>query len=175
MTTRADTTVSDGPEDDLAVSLFAAANLMRNGFAERAGCTPAGLIAAAEQVTTVAEVFVRERRPPVRINFGPAVVSEQDTAEIVSTAGGTMATIDTSQVVTWDVDPEDDRGFDVDVTLDVANSDDSVATVVFIPKTGDQLAKVQATAVAPGSTLITVSVPGSDPLISGSLAVDVTP
>jgi hypothetical protein len=27
--------------------------------------------------------------------------------------------------------------------------------------------------VAPGSTLITVSVPGSDPLVSGSLNVDV--
>lgn len=86
-----------------------------------------------------------------------------------------MATIDTSQVVTWDVDPEDDRGFDVDVVLDVANSNPAVATVVFVPAVGDELAKVEATAVAPGSTLITVSVPGSDPLISGSLAVDVVP
>ena len=86
-----------------------------------------------------------------------------------------MATIDTSQVVTWTVDPEDDRGFDVVATLDVVNSDDTVATVVFTPPSAGVLGTIAATAVAPGSTLITVSVPGTDPLISGSLNVDVIP
>ncbi len=41
-----------------------------------------------------------------------------------------MATIDTSQVVTWEVDPEDDRGFDVLTPLDVVNSDDDFQRVV---------------------------------------------
>lgn len=84
-----------------------------------------------------------------------------------------MATIDTSQVVTWDVDPEDDRGFDVSTPLEVTNSDDAVATVVYNPPADGVLGTIVATAVAPGSTLITVSVPGSDPLITGSLNVDV--
>lgn len=170
-----DVTNSDDSESNSVAALNAAATLMASCFCDVAGCTDAGAVAAAGRVTLVADVFLRWLRRPVRIKFGPATVTEQGTGEIVSTAGGSMATIDTSQVVTWDVDPEDDRGFDVDVVLDVTNSDDSVATVVFIPKAGDELAKVQATAVAPGSTLITVSVPGSDPLISGSLAVDVTP
>ena len=72
-------------------------------------------------------------------------------------------------------DPEDDRGFDVLTPLDVVNSDDAVATVVYTPPTAGVLGTIAATAVAPGSTLITVSVPGSDPLISASLNVDVTP
>lgn len=160
---------------DPAFALETASVLMASCFCDVAGCTDEGAAAAARRVTAVADVFVAWLRRPVKIRFGPATVTEQDTGEIVSTAGGIMATIDTSQVVTWDVDPEDDRGFDVDVTLDVVNSNDAVATVVFIPKTDTELAKVQATAVAPGSTLITVSVPGSDPLISGSLAVDVVP
>lgn len=84
-----------------------------------------------------------------------------------------MATIDTSQVATWTVDTEDDRGFDVDVALDVTNSDDAVATVEFIPAADGELAKIVATAVGLGSTLITVTAPGSDPLVTGSLSLDV--
>lgn len=164
-----------GRSDDLVNALHDAALLMSDGFDKRAGCTPAGVAAVGEQVTALADVFVAWLRRPVAIRFGPATVTEQDSGEIVSTAGGSMATIDTSQVVTWTVDTEDDRGFDVDAVLDVTNSDDSVATVVFTPRSGDELATVSATAVAPGSTLITVSVPGSDRLISGSLAVDVVP
>lgn len=84
-----------------------------------------------------------------------------------------MATIDTSQVVTWTVDPEDDRGFDVNTPLEVTNSDDSVATVVYNPPTDGELGTIVATAVAPGSTLITVTATGTDPLVTGSLNVDV--
>ena len=57
-----------------------------------------------------------------------------------------MATIDTSQVVTWPVDPEDDRGFDVLTPLDVVNSDDAVATVVYTPPTAGVLGTIAATA-----------------------------
>ncbi len=161
--------------DDPALALQLAADLMESCFCERAGCTPEGTAAAARQVTAVADVFVAWLRRPVSIKFGPAVVTEQDSGEIVSTSGGSMATIDTSQVVTWDVDPEDDRGFDVLTPLLVVNSDDAVATVLYTPPTAGVLGTIAATAVAPGSTLITVSVPGSDPLISGSLNVDVLP
>lgn len=86
-----------------------------------------------------------------------------------------MATIDTSQVVTWTVDPEDDRGFDVTTPLEVTNSDDAVATVVYNPPADGELGTIVATAVAPGSTLITVTATGTDPLITGSLNVDVIP
>lgn len=161
--------------DDPSVALDAAATLMAPCFCAGAGCTDAGAVAMARRVTAVADVFIAWLRRPVKIRFGPPVITEQGSSEWVSTGEGNMATIDTSQVVTWDVDPEDDRGFDVDVVLDVANSDDSVATVEFIPKTDTELAKVRATAVAPGATLITVSVPGTDPLVTGSLAVDVVP
>lgn len=160
---------------DPVIALDVASRLLAPCFCDVAGCTDAGAVAAAQRVTAVADVFVRWLRRPVRIKFGPATITEQDTGEIVSTAGGTMATIDTSQIVTWDVDPEDDRGFDVLTPLDVVNSDDAVATVVYTPPTTGVLGTIAATAVAPGSTLITVSVPGSDPLISGSLNVDVTP
>jgi hypothetical protein len=165
-----------GPENDPAIALASASQLMATCFCGIAGCTDEGAAAAAHRVTAVADVFVSWLRRPVRIKFGPATVTEQDTGEIVSvTAGGIMATIDTSQIVTWDVDPEDDRGFDVLTPLDVVNSDDAVATVVYTPPTAGVLGTIAATAVAPGSTLITVSVPGSDPLISASLNVDVTP
>ena len=161
---------------DPEFALEQATGLMESCFCDLAGCTDEGAQAAARRVTAVADVFVAWLRRPVRIKFGPATVTEQDTGEIVSvTAGGIMATIDTSQVVTWDVDPEDDRGFDVLTPLDVVNSDEAVATVVYTPPTAGVLGTIAATAVAPGSTLITVSVPGSDPLISGSLNVDVTP
>jgi hypothetical protein len=166
---------TNGPQGDPALALTSASRLMATCFCGIAGCTDAGTVAAAQRVTAVADVFVRWLRRPVRIKFGPATITEQDTGEIVSTAGGSMATIDTSQIVTWDVDPEDDRGFDVLAPLDVVNSDDAVATVVYTPPTAGVLGTIAATAVAPGSTLITVSVPGSDPLISGSLSVDVVP
>lgn len=164
-----------GRSDDLVHALQAASMLMSDGFAKVAGCTQAGQIDAARGVTAVADVFVAWLRRPVSITFGPATVTEQDSGEIVSTAGGSEMNIDTSQVVTWDVDPEDDRGFDVTTPLDVANSDDSVATVVYTAPADGNLGTIAATAVAPGATMITVSVPGSDPLISGSLAVDVSP
>jgi hypothetical protein len=159
--------------DDLIQSLQAAASLLAGCFCDRAGCTPEGQLAAARQVTAVADVFVAWLRRPVSIKFGPPVITEQGTGEVVSTGEGDMATIDTSQVVTWTVDPEDDRGFDVTTPLDVVNSDDAVATVVYTAPADGELGTIAATAVAPGSTLITVSVPGSDPVISGSLSVDV--
>jgi hypothetical protein len=161
--------------DDQMNALEQATKLLAPCFCDQAGCTMGGAIEAAQRVTAVADVFVAWLRRPVSIKFGPATVTEQDTGEIVSTAGGSMATIDTSQVVTWTVDPEDDRGFDVTTPLDVVNSDDAVATVVYTAPAGGELGTIAATAVAPGSTLITVSVPGSDPLISGSLSVDVVP
>lgn len=166
---------AEGPENDPAIALDMAVKLMAPCFCDRAGCTHGGLVEAARQVTAVADVFVAWLRRPVRITFGPAVVTEQDTGEIVSTAGGSMATIDTSQVVTWTVDPEDDRGFDVTTPLEVTNSDDSVATVVYTPPADGELGTIAATAVAPGSTLITVTATGTDPLITGSLNVDVIP
>ena len=166
---------AEGPENDPTVALEAAVKLMAPCFCDRAGCTQAGATEAARQVTAVADVFVAWLRRPVRIAFGPAVVTEQDTGEIVSTAGGSMATIDTSQVVTWTVDPEDDRGFDVTTPLEVTNSADDVATVVYTPPADGELGTIAATAVAPGSTLITVTATGTDPLITGSLNVDVIP
>jgi hypothetical protein len=162
-----------GREGDPALALDLAARLMAPCFCERAGCTHAGAVEVAGQVTAVADVFVAWLRRPVRIKFGPATVTEQDTGEIVSTAGGIMATIDTSQVVTWTVDPEDDRGFDVTTPLTVTNSDDAVATVVYTPPAGGELGTIAATAVGLGSTLITVTADGTDPLITGSLNVDV--
>ena len=160
-------------EGDPTFALEMAAKLLAPCFCEQAGCTKAGAVAAADTVTAVADRFVAWLRRPVRIKFGPATVTEQDTGEIVSTAGGSMATIDTSQIVTWTVDPEDDRGFDVTTPLTVTNSDDSVATVVYTPPSAGVLGTIAATAVAPGSTLITVTATGTDPLITGSLNVDV--
>lgn len=166
---------AEGPQNDPTIALLAASRLMAPCFCDVAGCTDAGAVAAARRVTLVADVFVRWLRRPVRIKFGPATVTEQDSGAVVSTAGGSMATIDTSQIVTWDVDPEDDRGFDVTTPLEVTNSDDAVATVVYTPPDAGALGTIAATAVAPGSTLITVTATGSDPLVTGSLNVDVIP
>lgn len=166
---------ADDKINDQVNALDFASRLMASCFCDVAGCTDAGAVSAAQRVTLVADVFVRWLRRPVRIKFGPATVTEQDTSEIVSTAGGSMATIDTSQVVTWTVDTEDDRGFDVTTPIEVTNSDDTVATVVYNPPADGELGTIVATAVAPGSTLITVTAPGTDPLVTGSLNVDVVP
>jgi hypothetical protein len=86
-----------------------------------------------------------------------------------------VTTIDTSQLARYVISSADDRGFPVDATLTVVSSDPAVATAVILEATTPTASgkdELVVTAVAPGSTLVTVSDP-DNALIFGSDSVDV--
>jgi hypothetical protein len=157
--------------DDKVEALRAAAYVMADRF-DKIACA-VGDVEAAERVTEVADVFVAWLREPARLTLTLLRIEEQDNpgTAVPSTPGGSVTTFDTSQQAVYTIDPEDDRGFDVDATLEVTVSDPAVVSAEITPKTATELAKLTVKALAPGSALVTVTDTVSG--IFGSDSVDV--
>jgi hypothetical protein len=76
-------------------------------------------------------------------------------------------------------DPEDAAGYDVDVPIAFASSDETIASLAeyLLPDGTQDLKSKWVVAGAPGSAIITVSVPTNEglPDLTATLAVDVVP
>jgi len=184
----ADMAVYTGPSDDYVLSLQAAATALGPMLGHSANLTAVAICGpkvVSNAVTALAEDFVRWLRRPAKLKVGPAVIYDQDTGRvicIIDPGGNGMAdaVLNTDDFVQWDLDPEDNRGFNVDTTFDVTLSADNVVTATILPRDDTHANyRLQATPIkaadggVAGPVLITVTVPDTTPLIVIGLAANI--
>lgn len=159
--------------DDKVIALQEAVSL----FGDRYDLIAAvdGDAAAAMRVTAVADVFVAWLRELASIELELVAIEEIETGEVVTTSGGSVTTLDSSQRARYVISAADDRGFPVDATLSATSSDEAVVTVEILEaSTGTASGKDElvATFAGVGSALVTVFDPANPDTIFGSDNID---
>lgn len=161
-------------EGDPTFALGQAVQLLKECFCDRAGCTLAGAVDVARQVTAVADVFVAWLRRPVTLRLVLVAIEDVDTGEPVADPlprGESMAVeLKIGQRARYTIEARDARGFLNKEALDltITNGDDVTAEIVETedPNTPNELV---VTAVEPGlGTVVTLDVPDDETVAPAS-------